>query len=114
MNSGNTSHSSSSRDAMPFASEVYRTDDAREPAEIDLLRIELKNETRALRALIGRSAGTQDLGLQLSAIQSALEEMKAGAALPKKGDRVAAWLREHGIEGAAATRLALLARGSTH
>lgn len=113
MNTGYRSRAASpSRDAQPFASEVYRGGEEREPSEVDALRIDMRNEVRALRTLISRNSGTQELGRELAAIRAALDDMTAGAAPAKKGDRIGAWLRARGIEGGAAGRIAALAKNS--
>jgi flagellar biosynthesis protein FlhF len=112
MNSGHKA-ASSSRDVQPFASEVYRADEPRDRSEVDVLRVDMRNEIRALRALVARSNGTQDVGRELAAIRAALDDITAAAPPAKKGDRIAAWLRARGIEGAAATRITALAKTAT-
>ena len=109
MNAGHGIKQPSSPDPLPFAPGVYRTaSEDRQPDEVDSLRIDMKNEVRALRTLIGRSSGTVDLARELLAIRAALADMATEA--PKKGDRTMAWLRARGIEGPVANRIAALAR----
>lgn len=113
MNTGHGSRGvSPSRDVQPFASEVYRAGDPREPSGVDALRVDMRNEVRALRALIARPSGAQDVGRELAAIRAVLDDLTASAAPAKRTDRIAAWLRARGIEGAAAARIAKLAKAS--
>src|SRR4051812_32333489 len=103
MNTG--SKEPSDRDTLPFTSEVYRAGaEVRQPDEVDSLRIDMRNEVRALRTMITRSAGSSDLAAELTAIRAALADMAIEA--PKKGDRAIAWLRACGIEGPVANRIA--------
>jgi len=109
MNTGHGSRSPS-RETLPFAAAVYRGDDGEdEPSAVDALRVELRNEVRALRGFIARSASKDDLGRELAAIRAALDDL---APAPRRGDGIATLLRARGVEGAAATRLAALARRS--
>lgn len=110
MNTGHASKNERSRESLPFAAEVYRGEAyEREAREVDALRAELRNEVRALRTLIARGP-SPDLGRELAAIRAALDGIVP--APPKRGDRIATFLRARGIEGGAATRIAALARES--
>jgi flagellar biosynthesis protein FlhF len=106
----NTGHGSKSpREMLPFAPQVYAAPEE-SSAGVDALRAELKNEVRALRSLVTRSATpSQDLSLEIAAIRASLAEMQP--ATPKR-DRTSAWLRQRGIEGGAATRIAALAKAA--
>ncbi len=109
MNTGHRSKQTSSLDPQPFASEVYRAGaDEHQPDAVDSLRIDMRNEVRALRTLIGRSSGTVDLARELVAIRAAIADMATET--PKKGDRVMAWLRARGIEGPVANRIGTVAK----
>lgn len=109
MNTGHGSKGQHATEALPFAAEVYRsTEQPKRSSEIDDLRIEMRNEVRALRAHLTRANGSQELNREIAAIRATLEQM--GAPPAKRGDRIAALLRARGIEGQAATRIAARAK----
>ena len=111
----NTGHGTRSQREALFAPEVYRTEEGedRAPSEIEALRVELRNEVRALRTMITRQSGQQDFARELAALREALGEMTMAAAAPaKRGDKVQSFLKSKGIEGPAATRIAALVKGA--
>jgi flagellar biosynthesis protein FlhF len=115
MNTGQGSKSSHTSEALPFAAEVYRTSEpARQSSEIDELRVEMRNEVRALRAHVTRagSAGTLDLGREIATLRAMLSEIAPPPAPAKRGDRIATFMRTRGIEGAAAARITARAKES--
>lgn len=99
----------STRSAMAFAPQVYRGHEDRVASnEIEALRIELRAEVRALRALVARSDPQRGLALELAQIRAALTEI--APASPTKRDAISTWLRARGVEGAAARRIATAAK----
>lgn len=95
-------------DSLPFAASVYRTE-THDSGEVDMLRVELRNEVRALRTLMSRSNQNDSLGAELAAIRAALDEM---APETPKRDRTATWLRARAIEGSVARRVVALTKAS--
>jgi len=111
MNIGHGNKGSGSRDALPFAAGVYRSDEEDDaPNEVDAIRVELRNEVRALRAFIARSTATQDISRELAAMRASIDALSPPA---KKGDRLAAFLRDRGLEGTLANRIVGAARASS-
>ncbi len=96
--------------ALPFAARVYRGEAPEGPNELESLRSELRNEVRAIRALLSRASAPKELAIEIAAIRMALDEM--GAKTPNKRDRASNWLRARGIDGPAATRISSLAKGA--
>ena len=113
MNTGHGSKSQNAHEFLPFAAEVYRS---AEPAErepgLDDLRAEMRNEVRSLRAHLTRANGTGEIGREIAAIRAALEGLAPVPVPVKRSDRVAAILRNRGIEGPAAVRIAARAKES--
>jgi flagellar biosynthesis protein FlhF len=108
MNTGERSKNNATRELL-FAPQVYEVEPGAEPEAntVEALRIELRNEVRALRQMFSRSSAGPDLSGELAAIRAALDAMTPP---PTKRDKVGAWLRARGIEGPAATRIAASAR----
>ena len=106
-----TAASSKSRtDASPFAREVYRNEEPRDPRadvleEIAALRAEVRTEVRALRGVMGRPRPNVELTTEIAALRAAVDELLA---TPKRCDAFASLLRSRGIEGGAAAALAKL------
>lgn len=101
-------------ETVPFAREVYRTDEPRSPndelrAAIAALRAEVRTEVRALRAAMNRPKANGDLTGEVGALRAdvdALLESSSGA----KGGALSNLIRARGIEGSAAAALGRLGK----
>ena len=76
-----------------------------------VLRAELRNEMRSMKALLGRPTATpsDDLAAEVAAMREAIEQLVPA---PRKGDAVSSLLRSKGIEGGAAAAIVRIMRGN--
>ena len=113
MNTGNLRNSQ--REAI-FAPGVYAAEDdessSSQTSELDALRIELRNEVRAIRTMLSRVANGEDLARELAAMRETLGDIAFGPGGTKRGDKVTAFLRARGIEGPAAAKIVAHAKES--
>jgi flagellar biosynthesis protein FlhF len=113
MNTGQGSKSSLGSETFPFAADVYRSaEPAARNAEIDELRVEMRNEVRALKTHVTRVSTNAEVTKEIAAIRAAIEELAHPPVPAKRSDRIAALLRARGVEGQPATRIAAKAKES--
>ncbi|MBS2020684.1 MAG: AAA family ATPase [Deltaproteobacteria bacterium] len=108
----NTGHLRNSQRDTVFAAGVYRADEepSNPTSELDALRIELRNEVRAIRSMLTRLANGEDLARELREMKETLGDLALAPGGTKRGDRVSTLLRSRGIEGPAAAKIVAIAK----
>ncbi len=100
-------------ESVPFAREVYRTENFHPPGEelleaIASLRAEVRSEVRALRSVMSRPKVDVDINSEIGALRANIDELLTS----NRGDAFSALVRSRGIEGAAAVALGRLGKAT--